>query len=559
MIPLYEAYKYGIERVGSKAYYLSLASKYANVPNGFVLPIEYFEEWRKTGKININENLLDKNKIYIVRSSANLEDYKKFSFAGMFESILFVRRENIKEAIERVYKSLYSERVINYCKNHKINPKELKMAVIIQEMITNGKFGVLFSYNNYKIIQAGLTPTAVTSGNTITDIYILEGDKIYKYPSLDAIILFEDEIRELAKISSKLENIIREHDIEWSIDLNENFWILQLRPITEKFCIGYARQYGFPASPGKAIGRVVKYKKDFGKDKIAIADEIPLNETDKIKEYSGIILEIPGLLSHAAIIAREYGIPCIVGVPISIFKEGELIEIDGSTGEIKFLERNAPEITKTRRKIEFNPLKIRLFSINKCMYLVYDNDFSVLYYPATNKINLHILKELQISIGKVLLDGGIDRWHLYSIPLEMIQNGFIKKEELEKCYEYIKNCDIKKFYEHYEHLINKAIEFFNKGLQSKDLLNKLLLYDISFSYWRLAQSILLYDLAENACEEIKNICKTLENDNRANDLINNLEKEIDRVITEIEKISGINYKEYFSELEFINDAKNKIR
>jgi len=58
---------------------------------------------------------------------------------------------------------------------------------------------------------------------------------------------------------------------------------------------------------------------------------------DKI---DGIVTEVGGRLSHAAIVAREYGIPCIVGVQniLKEIKDGDLIKIDGTAGEIKILK-----------------------------------------------------------------------------------------------------------------------------------------------------------------------------------------------------------------------------
>jgi len=54
----------------------------------------------------------------------------------------------------------------------------------------------------------------------------------------------------------------------------------------------------------------------------------------------GIILEIGGALQHGAVVAREYGIPCVSGLDdaTSILKDGQLVEVDGSNGIVRILE-----------------------------------------------------------------------------------------------------------------------------------------------------------------------------------------------------------------------------
>lgn len=55
----------------------------------------------------------------------------------------------------------------------------------------------------------------------------------------------------------------------------------------------------------------------------------------------GVVLEVGGLLQHGAIIAREYGILCVSGLRevTSIFKDGDLLEVDGTNGIVKIIEK----------------------------------------------------------------------------------------------------------------------------------------------------------------------------------------------------------------------------
>ena len=54
---------------------------------------------------------------------------------------------------------------------------------------------------------------------------------------------------------------------------------------------------------------------------------------------SGILVERGSLLSHSAIVSRELGIPCVVGITglINSLKDGDLVEMNGTTGEVKKL------------------------------------------------------------------------------------------------------------------------------------------------------------------------------------------------------------------------------
>ncbi len=55
---------------------------------------------------------------------------------------------------------------------------------------------------------------------------------------------------------------------------------------------------------------------------------------------AAVVLEVGGMLQHGALVAREYGKPCVVGIDnvASILKDGQQIEVDGSNGIIKLLD-----------------------------------------------------------------------------------------------------------------------------------------------------------------------------------------------------------------------------
>ena len=71
---------------------------------------------------------------------------------------------------------------------------------------------------------------------------------------------------------------------------------------------------------------------------------------DSFVSAAGIVLEVGGVLQHGAVVAREYGKPCVVGIDgaTALFQDGEMIEMDGSNGLIRRI-RSAGEIPSVRR------------------------------------------------------------------------------------------------------------------------------------------------------------------------------------------------------------------
>ena len=103
-----------------------------------------------------------------------------------------------------------------------------------------------------------------------------------------------------------------------------------------------------PASSGKVKGRAKVVRNLYDIDKLESGDIMVVESlapvwTPLFKKIGGVLADIGGVLSHAAILAREYGIPCVVGfrVATSLIKDGQLIEVDGDKGTLIFLDENA--------------------------------------------------------------------------------------------------------------------------------------------------------------------------------------------------------------------------
>jgi len=205
---------------------------------------------------------LAENKYYAVRSSANLEDSAKYSFAGIFDTYLNIPCKSLYEYVSKVFDFSKNDRLKTYLDYFKLDATLLQMEVIIQEMINCEKAGVAFSQNP----ASGISETYVeavwglgeqcVSGKSICDKIRTDGNQIISYEvgfqnkvsvcdmrggiALQDVELMKQSKRKLSKreISSIVEVMSRlstdipfEFEIEWGF-ANECLYLFQLRPIT---------------------------------------------------------------------------------------------------------------------------------------------------------------------------------------------------------------------------------------------------------------------------------------------------------------------------------------
>lgn len=175
-----------------------------------------------------------------VRSSATCEDSRKASFAGQFQSFLFVDdTDTLFESIKRCWSSLYRAGAILYATQHGINVTKTKMAVIIQGMIDAEIAGVMFTKNFQGDDDSILIEAAegvgenVVSGEVTPVTYTVDrtGTVLNKNGS-DEDLLDSQIIRELVKLGVNIEETFGiAQDIEWAVK-DSQIYILQSRPIT---------------------------------------------------------------------------------------------------------------------------------------------------------------------------------------------------------------------------------------------------------------------------------------------------------------------------------------
>ena len=208
------------------------------------------------------ESTVKDEKYYAVRSSSVEEDSSSFSFAGQFETFLYIKKENMIEKIKDVWISSFSSHVMKYRKEGSINNEINVPAVIIQEMINSDKAGVGFSVNpvngNYdEAVISGTygLGTSIVDGDENGDLFIydkktkkikkeirtkkirqvldFENQKIKTEEiNIEEEVLTNDEIHELGENIINIEKYYgKPQDMEWAFEKGK-LYILQARPIT---------------------------------------------------------------------------------------------------------------------------------------------------------------------------------------------------------------------------------------------------------------------------------------------------------------------------------------
>ncbi|MCB0412261.1 MAG: PEP/pyruvate-binding domain-containing protein, partial [Bdellovibrionales bacterium] len=180
---------------------------------------------------------------YAVRSSANFEDSKEHSFAGIFESFLNVEPQYVLKTIEKVFESSQTQRSQSYCRESAIDFKSLRMSSVVMPMVSPRVSGVVFSRSpkgdsSQIIVEACLgLGTGVVEGSTPTEIFVISRWNLESVLQNSAnAILSKQELLELQKLCLRLENHFEQPvDVEWCFDLQGKLWLLQCRPITQNF------------------------------------------------------------------------------------------------------------------------------------------------------------------------------------------------------------------------------------------------------------------------------------------------------------------------------------
>jgi pyruvate,water dikinase len=355
-----------------------------------------------------------------VRSSATAEDLPDASFAGQQETFLNVRGiDNLVAALHQVYASLFNDRAIAYRVHQGFDHNLVALSVGVQTMVRSdvGSAGVVFTLDTesgfrdavFITSSYGLGETVVQGAVNPDEFYVYKpalaegkhpilrknlGSKALKMVYSDdptpgktvdtvdvdeqdslSFSLSDADIIELAKMAVTIEkHYQRPMDIEWGKDGTDGkLYILQARPETVQSRSGRVIQR-FTLKDrsnviivGRSIGQKIgvgtaKIIRDVSEmDRIQPGDVLVSDMTDPdwepvMKRAAAIVTNRGGRTCHAAIIARELGIPAVVGCgnATEIIKDGTDVTVSCAEGDEGFVYEG--RLNYEQKQIELDSL-----------------------------------------------------------------------------------------------------------------------------------------------------------------------------------------------------------
>lgn len=333
-----------------------------------------------------------------VRSSASAEDSPSLSFAGQHDSFLNIRTvDELYGAIKKCYASLFNDRAIKYRIDNGIGATLIDLSVGVQLMVRSdlASAGVAFTIEpesgNKNLIYItgawGLGESVVQGAVTTDEFYFFknaltagknglvwsqlgqkeimmtcaaDGKNVVSMetpPALrDQFVLNEAELQILANWCLLIEQHYKiPMDIEWAKDgMTGNLYIVQARPETihNRAAKPSLKEYSLDTKSqaivsGKAVGksivsgtvRIVKSLADSDKVKpgdILVADSTNPDWNALLRKAVSIVTNKGGRTSHASIVARELGIPAVVGTmnATEALKDGQIVTVSCAHGDM---------------------------------------------------------------------------------------------------------------------------------------------------------------------------------------------------------------------------------
>ncbi len=363
------------------AAHAELADEARSLVRGADLPDEL------RGEILDAYDRLDRAEFVAVRSSAAAEDSPEASFAGMNET--FTNVTGAQELLDRIrdcWASLYGERVVAYRARNGIED-EPAIAVVVQRMVDAERSGVTFTVapqgdGSKLIIEAAFgLGESVVSGEVQPDNYTVArpregddapevvtvhvGEKRYRLvrgpeggnereelsdEERSRRVLSDDEVVRLARTALGVERHYgTPQDIEWAMEGDEVF-LLQSRPITTLggpeeepdelreatvLCEGLGASTGFAAGEVKVLDSPDEGDR-FDDGDVLVAEMTAPDWVPIMSRAAAFVTDSGGMTSHAAIVGREMGVPCIVGAgdATELLEEGRTVTVDGADGKV---------------------------------------------------------------------------------------------------------------------------------------------------------------------------------------------------------------------------------
>jgi pyruvate, water dikinase len=325
-----------------------------------------------------------------VRSSALIEDRKGANFAGQFESFLGIDDEAaFLTAVQVCWAALWTTNARRYMDNHGLSPAATAMAVLIQPLVDARASGGGLSENAEGQMLLSATwglGSAIAQGEVVPDRIVLTRQGFLRTneagrkrhadicrhgasahadgragvaplavpPELvEKPCLSAGEAVALGRMLRRAEAVLgMPVEIEWALD-DAGFKLLQARPLPPPCRVGvvpdeiwlrHPRLNGHPAGIGWSAGRAVVVNCECELSRIAPGDILVTRVAGPalshvLPRVAGVVAELGGSTSHLASLARERGIPMVLGVRDATRKipDGAQVAVDGIAGTVRWM------------------------------------------------------------------------------------------------------------------------------------------------------------------------------------------------------------------------------
>jgi len=318
--------------------------------------------------------------LMVARSSALVEDRFGSSFAGQFESYLGLENEtDFLTAVSSCWAALWSTRVLRYMATHDASPADTAMAILVQPLVSARVSGGGLSRTAESDMVLNATwglGSAIAQGEVVPDRIVLRRDEQGELAFRDTMpgrkfhrvgcahgtrpvpralaskpCLNPTQAVELGQLLRRVEDIMgMPVEIEWALD-DAGFKLLQARPlhveparVPDEIWLRHPGLSGHPAGVGWSSGRACVVNCECELARVAPGDILVTRVAGPalsqiLPRVAGVVAELGGSTSHLASLARERGIPMVLGVldATQRIPDGAQIAVDGVAGVVRWM------------------------------------------------------------------------------------------------------------------------------------------------------------------------------------------------------------------------------
>jgi phosphoenolpyruvate synthase/pyruvate phosphate dikinase len=315
-----------------------------------------------------------------VRSSALIEDRADSNFAGQFESFLGLSGDaEFLTALRACWAALWTTNARRSMAQHDGAPSDTAMAVLVQPLVAAHASGGGLSETAEGQMLLSATwglGSAIAQGEVVPDRIVLSrqgfvrkneaGRKHHREACLHGVgtaaqavpadlaqtpCLSAGQATTLGRMMRKAEDVLGHAvEIEWALD-DEGFKLLQARPlhvaephVPDEIWLKHPGINGHPAGIGWASGRAVVVNCECELSRVAPGDVLVTRVAGPalshiLPRVAGVVAELGGSTSHLASLARERGIPMVLGVNEATARipDGAQVAVDGVAGIVRWL------------------------------------------------------------------------------------------------------------------------------------------------------------------------------------------------------------------------------